>query len=214
LAIEETTLALPGGVDFHVTVRGADDSAARAVVARAVADLAQVFGDDVYATCDRGIEYVVGDLLRELGWTIAAAESCTGGLLTSRLTDVPGSSAYVDLAVVAYSNRAKEELLDVPREMIQTHGAVSEPVAEAMADGIRRRARTDIGVAITGIAGPDGGSPAKPVGTVCIAVAGPWGVSTRTRVFSGDREMVKMLASQAALDDVRRALVRQRAGAR
>ncbi len=214
LAIEETTLALPGGVDFHVTVRGADDTAARAVVSRAVADLAQVFGDDVYATCDRGIEYVVGDLLRELGWTIAAAESCTGGLLTSRLTDVPGSSAYVELAVVAYSNRAKEELLGVPRALLQAHGAVSEPVAEAMADGIRRRARSDIGVGITGIAGPDGGTPAKPVGTVCIAVAGPWGVSVRTRLFSGDREMVKMLASQAALDDVRRALVHHRAGTR
>jgi nicotinamide-nucleotide amidase len=214
LAIDATTLASPGSVDFHVTVRAVDEAAAQAAVARAVADLVQVFGDDAYATRDRGMEYVVGDLLRDRGWTIAAAESCTGGLLTSRLTDVPGSSAYVERSVVVYSNRAKEELLGVPCEVIQTHGAVSEPVAEAMADGIRRRARTDIGVGITGIAGPDGGTPAKPVGTVCIAVAGPWGASARTRLFSGDREMVKMLASQGALDDVRRALLRDRAEVR
>jgi nicotinamide-nucleotide amidase len=115
----------------------------------------------------------------------------------------------VERAVVAYSNRAKEELLGVPGELIRTHGAVSEPVAEAMAAGIRRQARTDVGVGITGIAGPDGGTPDKPVGTVCIAVAGPWGVSVRTALFTGDREMVKFMASQAALDDLRRRLLRQ-----
>jgi nicotinamide-nucleotide amidase len=214
LPVDATTLASPGSVDFYVTVQAADEAAARAGVARAITDLVQVFGEDAYATCDRGMERVVGDMLRERRWTIAAAESCTGGLLTSRLTDVPGSSAYVERSVVAYSNRAKEELLGVPGELIQTHGAVSEPVAEAMADGIRQRARTDIGVGVTGIAGPDGGTPAKPVGTVCIAVAGPWGVSVRTRLFSGDREMVKVLASQGALDDLRRALMRAHAGTR
>jgi nicotinamide-nucleotide amidase len=214
LPIEATTLASPGSIDFHVTVRAADEAAAQAHVGRAIADLVQVFGEDAYATCERGMEEVVGDLLRQRRWTVAAAESCTGGLLTARLTDVPGSSAYVERSAVTYSNRAKEEWLGVPGALIEAHGAVSEPVAEAMAEGIRRQARSDIGVGVTGIAGPDGGTPAKPVGTVCIAVVGPWGVSVRTRVYSGERAMVKFQASQGALDDLRRALLREPAGAR
>ena len=143
-------------------------------------------------------------------YTIAAAESCTGGLLTSRLTDVPGSSAYVERAVVVYSNAAKTELLGVAAALIAEHGAVSEPVAIAMATGVRERAGTAIGVGITGIAGPDGGTAEKPVGTVAIAVSGPWGTSARTRVFPGGREQVKFFATQAALDDLRRALLRER----
>ena len=107
----------------------------------------------------------------ERGWTIAAAESCTGGLLTSRLTDVPGSSDYVDRGVVCYSNRAKTSLLDVPAILIAEHGAVSEPVARAMAEGFARSPASDVGIGITGIAGPGGGTPEKPVGTVAIAVA-------------------------------------------
>jgi nicotinamide-nucleotide amidase len=156
------------------------------------------------------MEQVVGELLRGRGYTIAAAESCTGGLLTSRLTDVPGSSAYVERAVVVYSNAAKTELLGVPDSLITAHGAVSEPVALAMASGVRARAKTTIGIAITGIAGPDGGSPEKPVGTVAIAVEGPWGRAVRTRRFFGGREQVKFFATQAALDDLRRALLRER----
>ena len=104
--------------------------------------------------------------------TIAVAESCTGGLLASRLTDVPGSSAYVDRGVVCYSNRAKTELLGIAETLIAEHGAVSEPVARAMAEAIRAQARADVGVGVTGIAGPGGGTAEKPVGTVAIAVAG------------------------------------------
>ena len=115
---------------------------------------------------------MVGELLRARGWWVAFAESCTGGLATSRMTDVPGSSDYVERSVVAYSNRAKIELLDVPEALIAEHGAVSEPVALAMAAGIRKRAGVNVGVGITGIAGPGGGSEQKPVGTVCIAVDG------------------------------------------
>ena len=114
-------------------------------------------------------------LLRQRVYTVAAAESCTGGLLTSRLTDVPGSSALRRSAVVAYSNEAKTALLGVPPALIAAHGAVSEPVALAMAAGIKARAGSTIGVGITGIAGPDGGTPEKPVGTVAIALDGPWG---------------------------------------
>ena len=137
-------------------------------------ELAQAFGEDAYAQDEGSMEEVVGTLLRDRRYTVAAAESCTGGLLTSRLTDVPGSSAYVQLSIVAYSNAAKTALLGVPAALIATHGAVSEPVALAMAEGVRVRAGSTIGVGITGIAGPDGGTPDKPVGTVAIAVDGPW----------------------------------------
>ena len=119
------------------------------------------------------MEEVVGDLLKSRGYTIAAAESCTGGLLTSRLTDVPGSSAYVRASVVAYAYEDKTALLGVPRAMIEQHGAVSEPVAVAMAEGIRERTGADVAVGITGIAGPGGGTDTKPVGTVVIAVIVP-----------------------------------------
>ena len=119
------------------------------------------------------LEAVVGHLLRARGWWVAFAESCTGGLATSRLTDVPGSSDYVERSVVAYSNRAKIELLDVPEALIEEHGAVSEAGgARRWPTGIRTRAGVDVGVGITGIAGPGGGTEQKPVGTVCIAVDG------------------------------------------
>src|SRR5439155_10547 len=124
-------------------------------------------------TDGRMLEEVLGDLLKARGLTIAAAESCTGGLFTSRLTDVPGSSAYVHSAVVAYDNAAKIALLDVPPASIDEHGAVSEPVALAMAEGIRARTGADVAVGITGIAGPGGGTPSKPVGTVVVAVIVP-----------------------------------------
>ncbi|HEX2309250.1 MAG TPA: nicotinamide-nucleotide amidohydrolase family protein, partial [Vicinamibacterales bacterium] len=156
------------------------------------------------------MEHVVGSLLAERGYTVAAAESCTGGLLTSRLTDVPGSSAYVQLAVVAYSNQAKIDVLGVPGNLIAAHGAVSEPVAQAMATGVRTRVGTTLGIGITGIAGPGGGTPDKPVGTVAIAVDGPWGSHARTRLLIGSREHIKFWATQAALDDVRRLLLRER----
>ena len=130
-------------------------------------------------------------------------------MLTSRLTDVPGSSNYVERTIVAYSNEAKIDLLGVPRAMIAEHGAVSEPVAEAMADGMRVRAGVDLGIAITGIAGPGGGTEAKPVGTVAIALAGP-GDARRVRTFTfiGGRLQVKFQASQSALDMIRRTLQR------
>jgi len=139
--------------------------------------------------------------------TIGIAESCTGGLITSRLTDVPGSSRYVDRSIVSYSNEAKTQLLGVPAELIAAHGAVSEPVALAMADGIRSHARVSVGVGVTGIAGPGGGSPEKPVGTVAIAAMSA--VATRSRVFRflGEREIVKFQAAQSALDIVRRLLI-------
>jgi nicotinamide-nucleotide amidase len=143
-------------------------------------------------------------LLAEKGLHIAAAESCTGGLLTSRLTDISGSSRYVDQSVVTYSDDAKTELLGVPTGLLDAYGAVSEPVALAMADGIRVRARADIGVGVTGIAGPTGGTPEKPVGMVVVAVVTASERRCRTFRFFGDREQVKFQSSQSALDMVRR----------
>lgn len=208
--IDATTLAAPGSIDFHLSLRSEDASVGSARLEAAMRELAQAFGEDAYAQDEESMEEVVGNLLRDRRYTVAAAESCTGGLLTSRLTDVPGSSAYVQLSIVAYSNAAKTALLGVPAALITTHGAVSEPVAVSMAEGVRVRAGSTIGVGITGIAGPEGGTPDKPVGTVAIAVDGPWGTHVRTRALLGGREHIKFWATQAALDDVRRLLLRER----
>jgi nicotinamide-nucleotide amidase len=150
---------------------------------------------------------VVGDALAGRGWRIAVAESCTGGLVTSRLTDIPGSSAWLERAVVAYSNAAKVALLGVAETDLAAHGAVSETVAVAMAEGVRRLAGVEVGVGVTGIAGPTGGSEAKPVGTVCLAVVRPGAPPiVRTNRYPGERTHVKVFASLGAIDLVRRAL--------
>ena len=203
LPISTTILAVLGQIELHLTARATNRADADAALEVAVRELEEVLGPAVYSTDGRSLEVVVGDLLRERKLTIAVAESCTGGLLTSRLTDVPGSSEYVERGVVCYSNRAKSELADVPEALIAEHGAVSEPVARAMAEGIRSRAGTNIGVGITGIAGPGGGTPQKPVGTVAVAVAADDEVRVRTFQFIGGREMVKFQAAQSALNMTR-----------
>ena len=203
--IETTILAGLGQVELHLVLRSVDRSSGAAALDAAVRELDAVLGPDVVSRDGKVIEAVVGDLLRARGWRLALAESCTGGLATSKLTDVPGSSDYVERSVVAYSNEAKVELLGVDPELIAAHGAVSEHVALAMAAGIRDRARVEVGVGITGIAGPGGGSDEKPVGTVCIAVAAG-DTRVRTFRFPGGREMVKALSANAALDMLRRLL--------
>jgi nicotinamide-nucleotide amidase len=211
IPVEPTILATYGQIELHLTVRAEDLDAARATLDRAVDDVRAAIGTDVFSVDGESMPAVVGALLARGGLRIAAGESCTGGLFTSRLTDVPGSSAYVERAVVAYSNEAKTELLDVPSAIIAQYGAVSEPVAAAMAENVRRLARVDIGVGITGIAGPGGGTDAKPVGTVAIAMAGPTDADRQVRTFRfpGDRGRVKFQASQTALDMVRRALAQR-----
>jgi nicotinamide-nucleotide amidase len=205
--ISTTILATMGQIELHLTVRDTDAARAKARLDRARDELHALLGDDVYSLDGRPMEAVVGSLLRDRGFTIAAAESCTGGLLTSRLTDVPGSSAYVRASVVAYANEDKTAFLDVPAGMIAAHGAVSEPVAVAMADGIRVRTGADVGIGITGIAGPGGGTPEKPVGTVAIAVIVPDRPAyVRTYQFMGGRAMIKFQSTQAAMDRVRRLL--------
>lgn len=207
--IETTILAGLGQVELHLVSQTADAAAATAALDTAVAQLSDALGSDLVSTNGAVLEAVVGDLLRQRGWWVAFAESCTGGLATSRMTDIPGSSDYVERSVVSYSNRAKIELLDVPEGVISEHGAVSEPVALAMAAGIRKRAGVDVGVGITGIAGPGGGSEQKPVGTVCIAVDAAMGEpKVRTFRFPGSREMVKAMSANWAIDMLRRYLLR------
>jgi nicotinamide-nucleotide amidase len=201
--ISTTILAVLGQIELHLTAQASRRAEADAALDEAVRALEQALGPSVYSVDGRTLEAVVGDLLRERKLTIAAAESCTGGLLMSRLTDVPGSSDYVDRGVVCYSNRAKTELVGVPEALIDEHGAVSEPVARAMAEGIRQRAGASIGIGITGIAGPGGGTAAKPVGTVAVAVASGEEVRVRTFQFIGSREMVKFQAAQSALNMTR-----------
>jgi len=205
--IAATILASLGQIELHLSACCAVRPDAEAALDRAVEQVRNVMGLHVYSTDGRGLEEVVGAILAERKLTIAVGESCTGGLIASRLTDVPGSSRYVERGVVAYSNAAKTELLGVPDEMLKAHGAVSEAVATAMADGIRSRSRVDIGIGVTGIAGPDGGTAEKPVGMVCIAASAAAGTRIRTFRFVGGREMVKFQASQAALDMVRRMLL-------
>ncbi len=201
--ISTTILAVLGQIELHLTVRADTQASAAAALDAAVAELADALGDVVYSVDGRPLEAVVGELLRARGATIAIAESCTGGLLASRLTDVPGSSAYVERGAVCYSNRAKTEWLGVAEALIDEYGAVSEAVAEAMASLIRARAGVTVGVGVTGIAGPGGGTPEKPVGTVAVAVRTSDDARVRTFHFMGGREMVKFQASQAALNMVR-----------
>ena len=152
------------------------------------------------------IEEIIGRMLRKRGWMLSIAESCTGGLIGHRITNVPGSSDYFDGGVITYSNDAKRELLKVPEEIIRTYGAVSRQTAVAMAEGIRKLRGVEVGIGVTGIAGPAGGTAAKPVGLVYIALSSPVRVECKEFRFDGDREMIKLQASEAALNMIRRLL--------
>jgi len=167
----------------------------------------EVLGDDVAAVDVDDLPEVVLDGLRRRQQTLAVAESCTGGLLSAHITDVPGASEVFLGGVVSYSNEAKENLIDVPHEVLLEHGAVSEEVARAMAEGVRARFGSDWGAGITGIAGPTGGTEEKPVGLVHWAVAGSDGVSAKSHVFLGDRSIVRLWSLNAALDLLRRRLL-------
>jgi nicotinamide-nucleotide amidase len=207
--VTATILAAPEQIELHLAARAETQPAADAALDRAVDQVVAALGRDVYSTDGEPLEAILGRMLTRRQMTVAVAESCTGGLVTSRLTDVPGSSRYVDRAMVCYSNDAKVDLLGVSELILSKYGAVSEEVALAMATGVRERSGTDIGVGITGIAGPTGGTAQKPVGTVAMAVVTPDASSVRTRTFVGDRTLVKFQASQAALDLTRRVLAGQ-----
>jgi nicotinamide-nucleotide amidase len=203
-----TLLASPGEVRVRLLAAGGEaDRHARLdlMVARVRACLGHwVYGEGE----ERPLERVVGELLAERDLDLATAESCTGGLLAERMTRAAGASRWFPGGVVTYSNELKTALLGVAETMLAEHGAVSEPVARAMAEGVRLRVGAALGIAITGIAGPEGGSEAKPVGTVHLALAGPGpAVTHRALRLLGDRERIRWQASQAALELVRRRLL-------
>jgi len=191
----------------RILVRAPDEGEARRKLDGLEREIRARLGDLVLGVGERGLEEIVAELLRDQKLTIAVAESLTGGLVTSRLTDVPGSSAYLLAAFVTYANDAKVRELGVDPEALARAGAVSEVVARQMAEGARRRAGTDLGLATTGVAGPDGGSPEKPVGTVWLALADANGTIAHRYQMMADRRRNKELASQLALDWVRRHLL-------
>jgi nicotinamide-nucleotide amidase len=194
------------GVDLRVTVTGASATLVSETAARAYAELKERVALVIYAEGTRVIEEVVGAALVEKGWRVATAESCTGGLLARRITDVPGSSRYFERGFVTYSNASKMDLVGVSAADLEAHGAVSAAVAERLAEGARERARVEMGVGITGIAGPDGGSEEKPVGLVFIGIASPGGRAVRKYRFAGTRKTIRERAAQTALDLMRRDL--------
>ena len=200
-----TTLATPGDLSIRLTTSAGNAlEAAEARLDRLVEAIDRVLGPHIYSRDGSSLEAVLGGLLLSRGLTIACAESCTGGLIAHRLTDIPGSSAYFLESAVTYGDRAKTRRLGVPGVLIKKHGAVSEAVARAMAAGIRRTSGADLGVAVTGIAGPSGGTPRKPVGLVYIALARARGIAVTRNLFFGRREDIKFQSSQKALDMVRK----------
>jgi nicotinamide-nucleotide amidase len=204
-----TILASVGEIRLQATAAGPERER-RARLQAMVARLAGLAGDAVYTTREEDtLESVVGALLRAAGTTLTAAESCTGGLFSQRITAVPGSSDYFLGGAITYSNELKTRLVGVPESMLAEDGAVSEPVARAMAAGVRRALGSDWGVGITGVAGPGGGNEAKPVGTVHLAVAGPRDGEMEHRHvrFPGDRDRVRRFSTQMILEMLRRRLL-------
>ena len=193
-------------ISMRVTVRGRPGEAEQRLESLSERIRAKI-GAYVYGEGDVTMEEVVGRLLKEKGKTLGLAEACSGGLVGHRMTSVPGSSAYFQGAVVAYSDAAKTQLLGVKPQTLQLHGAVSEEVVGEMATGVRERLASDIGMAMTGIAGPDGATEDKPVGTACLALASDSILVSRRYKLWGNREWIKTLISQLALDWVRRALL-------
>jgi nicotinamide-nucleotide amidase len=202
-----------GIVSLRVNFRFSSMSEAKAELEQTVAKCREALGALIFGEEDESLQVVVGRMLKSApsSPTIATAESCTGGLLGKMITDVPGSSGYYSYGWVTYSNRAKEELLGVPTELLAQYGAVSEPVVLAMAGGARVRARGTYALAISGIAGPEGGTPTKPVGSVCIALAHPNGAEARTFLFPGDREFIRDRSAKMALAMLRYHLLGQKA---
>jgi nicotinamide-nucleotide amidase len=199
-----TILFTDSEIEIHLT--GSADTAARAeeIVGELTDKLEEKLGYYLYSTTGESLEEVVGHRLRRKQFTIATAESCTGGLVAERITRVPGSSDYFVGSVVSYTNLVKSHMLEVPEDMIERHGAVSGEVAEAMARGVKARTGSTIGVSVTGTAGPGGGTDAVPVGTVYVGLADDVVTSNRRLVLPGDRHLVRWRASTAALEMVRR----------
>ncbi|MFB3816243.1 MAG: competence/damage-inducible protein A [Candidatus Methylomirabilales bacterium] len=200
-------LAHAGEIHIRLTCKGEDAGEIGRMLDELEAKIRERLGHLIFGCDDEQMEALVGRLLRERGATLAVAESCTGGLIASRLTDIPDSSTYFDRGVVTYSPAAKQALLDVPAALIARHGVVSAEVAVAMAEGVRRRSGATFGLATTGLAGPSGGTPEKPVGLVYIGLAWEGGSLAREERLIGERTLIKYRAAQMALETLRRHLL-------
>ncbi len=201
-------LARPGEILVRITAKARTEEDAEQLIDAMHTQIHARLGETIFAIDNQTMEDVVATALIKEKKTIALAESCTGGLVTSCLTDVAGASEYLMGSVVSYSNLVKEKQLGVSADTLRQYGAVSEPTARQMAEGIRRLIGTDLGVGITGLAGPGGGSEDKPVGTVYIAVSGEKGTVVQLCHFTGTRSMIKRLVKQAALNEIRNYLNR------
>lgn len=201
---QTTILSVLGTIEVHLQARGANEADAETALADLGDKIELALGDHIFSSGGESLEEVVGMYLVMKRKTVALAESCTGGLVAERLTRVAGSSAFFLGGIVCYSNELKTRLVGVPPELIAALGAVSKPVAQSLAEGIRRRTGASIGLAITGVAGPGGGSPEKPVGLVFIALADERSTEVRQFQFPGDRERIRTWSAVAALEMIRR----------
>ena len=205
--VQTTILAGAGEIQLHLKTRAASLEAAQSRVDQLVAKIEEELGDSVFSDNGDSMEQIVGYYLQMRNATLAVAESCTGGLLAERITSVSGSSRYFVGGAVVYSNQLKTAFADVPATLLEKHGAVSREVAAALAEGIGRRTGATLGLSVTGVAGPTGGTDAKPVGLVFHALASDAGTEVVERKFPGDRKRIRRFASQQALDMVRRKLM-------
>ncbi|MBV9503006.1 MAG: competence/damage-inducible protein A [Acidobacteriaceae bacterium] len=204
-----TVLSSPGDLSVHLRARAGSVSEADALLREVGNPIAELLADRVYSeNADESLEMVVGRLLRKHRATVSTAESCTGGTIAARLTERGGSSDFFTAGYVTYTNREKQEVLGVSRELIERHTAVSEPVAAAMAEGARRRSGTTYALSATGYAGPEGGTDFDPVGTVYLGVSGPGGTRVVRVRYGRDRDRVRLLATQGALDLLRKTLLK------
>jgi nicotinamide-nucleotide amidase len=205
--VETTILAGGGEIQLHLRCRKDSQADADSRVEDLAEKIQDELGDAVFSSRGETIEQIVSYLLQMRSMTLATAESCTGGLLAERITSLGGSSRYFLGGAVVYSNELKTQFANVPKALIDQHGAVSREVAASMAEGIRKRCLSSYGVGITGVAGPGGGSEQKPVGLVYIALAGEEGTQVVERNFPGDRKRIRQFATQQALEMIRRALL-------
>lgn len=208
-SVKLTTLAYPGQIELHLFSRSLEShKKADETLDELEHDLQKRLGENIFSSSGEELEEVIGTFLRQAQKTLSIAESCTCGLLGHRITNVSGSSDYFQQGVLTYSNDSKVQLLGIPYDLILQHGAVSHEVAEAMAIGIMKRSGSDIGLSITGIAGPNGGSPEKPVGLVYVGLAWENELEVAKNIFLGNREVIKSQSSQKALDMLRRHLLK------
>jgi nicotinamide-nucleotide amidase len=204
--IETTVLAKAGEVQFHLKARAATQQEAEEQVEKLAMRLEDEFADEMFSSGGESLEQIVGYFLQMRGATLSVAESCTGGMLAERITRISGASRYFMGGALVYSNAAKRDFCGVPPLLLESDGAVSRPVAAALAEGIRQRCKTTLGIGITGVAGPTGGSDEKPVGLVYVALADGKHTEVVERRFSGDRDRIRWFATQLALDLLRRKL--------